>query len=241
MPLEMAQDEITKLVDGEGQNQRDGCSRSIWRSKQMIYVRLLYLTFYGTQGSAEPYYSVYFKQKGFGPDQIGLFFGIRPIIGLVAAPFWGLVGDRFKIRRIMFYVLWISWVVSVVALGAFPYPTRSQTCPSELQPHCNSTDAPSSNISETTQPICDILPSLSSKEMDDLKADIYWIYEWSSLQNVLVGMGVLVLVGELFQAPVGAFVDVGALQAVKESGREHPILDTYGSVRSAGSIGWALS
>ena len=233
--LGASHDDSTKLIQ-----RRPSDSGATWWKlpKDKVCARLIYMFYFASLSSTEPYYSVYYKQKGFSPSQIGIFFGIRPVLGFIASPFWGMLGDNFKIRHILFFVVWIGWMTFVAALGFYPYPDRATSCPAEI--HCNVTGL--GNVtSESAQDMpCDTR-NLSEHQLDDLNSSLGWIYDESSLFTVLFTMGFLVLASELFQAPVGAYADTMGLKVVKSSPETGQSLYTYGSVRLGGSTGWAIS
>ncbi|KAK3104426.1 hypothetical protein FSP39_001822 [Pinctada imbricata] len=56
----------------------------------LVPYKLFYFSFYGAIGAIFPFMSLYFKQLGFSPNQIGLISGVRPLIGFVVVQFGDL-------------------------------------------------------------------------------------------------------------------------------------------------------
>ena len=57
--------------------------------------RLAYLALYGSVGASFPYLAVFFGSRGLGLEAIGLLTALTAVAGLVAAPLWGTLADRF--------------------------------------------------------------------------------------------------------------------------------------------------
>jgi MFS transporter, PPP family, 3-phenylpropionic acid transporter len=63
--------------------------------------RLAYLAMYGAVGASFPYYAVFYESRGLGLATIGLLTSLAAATGLVAAPLWGTVADRFAGSRLV--------------------------------------------------------------------------------------------------------------------------------------------
>ena len=57
--------------------------------------RLAYLALYGAVGASFPYLAVFYGSRGLPLETIGLLTALTAAAGLVAAPLWGTVADRF--------------------------------------------------------------------------------------------------------------------------------------------------
>lgn len=60
-----------------------------------VSARLAYLALYGAVGASFPYLAVFYASRGLGLETIGLLTSLAAFAGLVAAPIWGTVADRF--------------------------------------------------------------------------------------------------------------------------------------------------
>jgi uncharacterized membrane protein YvlD (DUF360 family) len=58
-------------------------------------MRLLYLSYYASQGALMPYLPVYFHSLGHAGSAIGLLGAIRPITTFLVAPLWGILSDLY--------------------------------------------------------------------------------------------------------------------------------------------------
>ena len=58
-----------------------------------------YFLFFAAIGSSIPYLALYFRQLGLNASQTGSILGLRLSTELVGSPVWGMIGDRFKMRK----------------------------------------------------------------------------------------------------------------------------------------------
>jgi len=93
--------------------------------KRLIKFKSFFFFFGGAIGCIFPYFSVFYKQIGFSPNQIGVIAGVRPILGFVSGPLWGSLADRFRIRRIMLCLSALGWLIFLTTIGFVPSPKRS--------------------------------------------------------------------------------------------------------------------
>jgi PPP family 3-phenylpropionic acid transporter len=69
---------------------------------------LLYFAFYGAAAAWAPLLNVYLQQTGLSGLQIGTLSGMRPAIGLLGKPLWGVVADTWGRRRTLLLLLPLS-------------------------------------------------------------------------------------------------------------------------------------
>ena len=60
-----------------------------------VAARLAYLALYGAIGASFPYLAVFYRSRGLDLATIGLLTALVAAAGLVAAPLWGAVADRY--------------------------------------------------------------------------------------------------------------------------------------------------
>ncbi len=65
----------------------------------------LYFAFYGAGAAWSPLLNVYLQQMGLSGLQIGTLAGMRPAIGLLGKPLWGLAADTWGRRRTLLLLL----------------------------------------------------------------------------------------------------------------------------------------
>ena len=66
-----------------------------------------------------PYVALYFKQLGLTPSQAGILVGFRLFAELIGSPLWGIVGDKYKARKIILFVSLLSYCAGNLLLLAF--------------------------------------------------------------------------------------------------------------------------
>ncbi|WP_232696706.1 MFS transporter [Brevibacillus daliensis] len=76
----------------------------------------LYLFLYYSMGAYSPLLTEYFNGIGFSGTQIGILASITPVVSLLLQPVWGIVCDRFQIRK---KVLLLNLMLAALALLAF--------------------------------------------------------------------------------------------------------------------------
>ena len=74
-----------------------------------IWYKAYYFLFYGAIGSSVPFLALYFKQLGLSAAQAGLLNGIRLFSEFIGAPVWGMIGDKYKIRKIILFLSLLSY------------------------------------------------------------------------------------------------------------------------------------
>ena len=83
------------------------------RSRPAVAARLSYLAFFAAIGASFPYFGVFYQERGLDLGQIGLMTALGAAAGLVAAPVWGAMADRFAGSPFV-----ISVAATVTAVGA---------------------------------------------------------------------------------------------------------------------------
>ncbi|CAH1250147.1 MFSD6 [Branchiostoma lanceolatum] len=94
----------------------------------LLIVKLFYSFFYGAVAAFIPYLSIFYKQMGMTPLQIGMINGFRPFVSIFAGPLWGIVADTFEIRKVILLVSLMAWLVMGLVIGLLP-PATSAPCP----------------------------------------------------------------------------------------------------------------
>ena len=84
----------------------------------MVWIRLLFLCYYGSLGALLPYLPVYYDSIGHGGDIIGLLGAVKPATTFLVAPIWGLIADA---AHQPFAILQLTFAVSLVGQLAMAY------------------------------------------------------------------------------------------------------------------------
>ena len=82
-----------------------------------VAARLAYLALYGAIGASFPYLAVFYRSRGLDLATIGLLTALVAAAGLVAAPIWGAVADRFAGSKPVLSVAAILAAVGATALA----------------------------------------------------------------------------------------------------------------------------
>ncbi|KAK2161384.1 hypothetical protein LSH36_117g01041 [Paralvinella palmiformis] len=205
--------------------------------KKLVFYKLFYLTFCGAIGCVLPYVAVFLKQEGMGPEKIGIISGVRPIIGFISAPLFGMFGDSCGRRKCILLVSIVAWLTIYVSLYHVPAPARVTSCPANLVPHRERHFG--HRIRRDSDALVDdglAEPELPASEQELLQENLEWLYIPRHLDIVFIVTFFLIVGGEVFQAPTTALSDAGTLQTLGSKR-----LEDYGPQRAWGSIGWGIS
>lgn len=92
-------------------------------NKDLLIYKCFYFSYFGALGAINPYLPVYLRQIGLSAVAVGLLVGIRPIIQLASAPFWTVVADKFRKRKVILIMSIMAWLIMTIAL-VFVEPTE---------------------------------------------------------------------------------------------------------------------
>ncbi|XP_022103778.1 major facilitator superfamily domain-containing protein 6-like [Acanthaster planci] len=91
----------------------------------LIVYKVFYFSFWGATGSYLPYLSLYFKQLGFSPANVGIVSAFRPLSGFVLLPVIAAAADRFRCRRAILVTSILLGVVTAGALALLPHAAEA--------------------------------------------------------------------------------------------------------------------
>ena len=254
LTLQADQKSANELYNYESHEDKKPCDRCCTSDKVVNFLRIdrvllpikvFYFSFIGGLGCVLPYVSVFLKQLGLNPQQIGLISGIRPVIGFISGPLWGIVGDKYNIRKCLLLFSITAWLGFYVGLYFIPPAGRVDECPQtthrpikqfekRLLHHRPGRAVSNVTVGPSGHPV-NSTPTYTKQEASVLKESIGWIYDPAGLQTVFIVSFVVVIGGEFVQAPTTALSDAGALQTLGPAG-----LESYGPQRAWGPVGWAI-
>ena len=82
--------------------------------------------FYGAVQTFNSYVSVYLKTLGLTASHVGLINGTHPLLQIIGAPLAGILGDRYRIKRVL---LLVGLVIMTVRTMLFlPFQPQKQVC-----------------------------------------------------------------------------------------------------------------
>lgn len=82
--------------------------------------------FYGAVQTFNSYISVYLKTLGLTASHVGLINGTHPLLQIIGAPLAGILGDQFKIKRVLLLVGLV--VMTVRTMLYLPVQPEKQVC-----------------------------------------------------------------------------------------------------------------
>ena len=198
----------------------------------LIIYKLFYFSFGSAIGAIAPLMVLFYKQLGFGPDQIGLISGLRPLVGFLSAPFIGACASRFKISKIILIVSLVGWLGFFLGIGMV-------TPPRITNEHCQALkyySGPNSSVYNAAfESKISVRPKPGVSYEESLIEDRAWMFKDEDLMHVFLIIISLVIVGEVVQSPVSALSDAACLEKLG-----HDNLSKYGSQRLWGSIGFGI-
>ena len=123
------QSEETKSKNIKKKSNDDGCGcSSISKncSDESSAYKFFNFFFYGAVQTFNSYVSVYLKTLGLTASHVGLINGSHPLLQIVGAPLAGILGDKFKIKRILLLVGMV--LMTVRTMLYLPVQPRKQLC-----------------------------------------------------------------------------------------------------------------
>lgn len=89
---------------------------------QRAYARTAYVTLFAAIGAMAPFLPVYFRSLGLQLDAVGLLGALSAGTGIVGAPLWGLVADRFPRSRLVLPAAAVAAAAWAALLGLATEP-----------------------------------------------------------------------------------------------------------------------
>ena len=191
--------------------------------KRLLKYKGFFFFFSGAIGSVCSYFSIYYKQLGFSPKQIGVISGMRPFVGVWTGPIGGMLADRFRIKRIILMISTVAWLAFVTSIGFVG--------PAKFSPDCDyvNTMKTENKTAGQQSPFSSLHTKSSAEEL--LQESRGWMFDQGDLHRVFVTVILLVTLGEIFQAPAGALADSGCVEELGTSD-----IHKYGHQRAWGSL-----
>ncbi len=85
--------------------------------RELILIRAMYFFYFSGYGLTNVYLNVYLLQAGLNGVQIGAINSAAALAGLISSPLWGILSDRFGLRRFLMIASVIGAGLSSVALA----------------------------------------------------------------------------------------------------------------------------
>ncbi len=71
----------------------------------LLRYRIFFFLFFAGFGTTFPYLGIYFKQIGLSAASVGILAGVRPLIQFISGPFWSVLADKYRARKIILLFL----------------------------------------------------------------------------------------------------------------------------------------
>lgn len=94
--------------------------------KNLIPYKLFYFLSYSGYGALFAYLPLYLKQFGLLATHAGLIIGVRNLVQIIAAPFWGFLSDKYKRRKLIIVFSVSIWTIK--ALFIMMIQPKEQSC-----------------------------------------------------------------------------------------------------------------
>lgn len=250
-------------TEGRLQSCKDNVVSVFVVDRRTIFCKLYYFTACAAFGSIRPFLSIFLKQRGLSPLEIGVVSGVRTFAGSVSGITLSVISDRFHIRRILFIITLLGYLATGSLICFLPNPPRATVCPdllitdslsrpnaksvsnwtsTPLASTATSTAAGNSklNASATVSSEPTTLSTLSGpgerKTNHYPKESLWWLYEPSSHEIQFFIVLVTLALGEAFLVPYQTFGDIGILHVLEERASTG-----YGAQRSWGPLGFGIT
>ena len=205
--------------------------------------------------SITPFLSLYFKQLGLSPSQIGVATFVKYIGVAVFTPAVGLLIDRFQYRKLIIGAVAALWIGSCIIMGFSIPPNKEVSCKDVLEHNPRITQCLSAEMDglewnntgtfielhgtkSLVSKLKAIEPTSCSDFREALAADRSWIFDEGNLQRVFY----IVLIGnsliEMCFQPLHSIVDAESVNTLEELGID---ISDYGKQRAFGSLGWGVA
>lgn len=216
--------------------------------RTLLTYKAFYFLFFAGFGSTFPYLTIYFKQIGLTASHVGTLSGIRPLVQFVSGPIWAYIADKYRCRKVVLSMSVIAWIVFTLAL-AFPHEKKTKCHVLNSTNHFiqkrNSPRAPS----YPGLPLAPISTAASESLLANKKStiitfsDVYQenvkteiiIHDPNEIKYLFYVFLILIVVGEVFEAPSFIMIDTALIQKLGDKCHE------YGKTRCFGSMGYGLA
>ena len=224
-----------------------GKDDSLASDRTLLTYKAFYFLFFAGFGSTFPYLTIYFKQIGLTASHVGTLSGIRPLVQFVSGPFWAYLADKYRSRKVVLCMSVVAWLIFTLAL-AFPQPkkTKCDILNSTIR-HIQKRNI-HREMSYPGLPLAPIPAAVSEGLLATKKSGISFatkpkdaettkviIHDKNELRQLFYIFLVLIVVGEVFEAPSFIMIDTALIQKLGDKCHD------YGKTRCFGSLGYGLA
>ncbi|XP_078374161.1 major facilitator superfamily domain-containing protein 6-like [Oculina patagonica] len=210
-----------------------------------------FFLFFSAIGSSIPYLTLYFKQLGLTAGHAGILLGLRLFTEFIGSPLWGMVGDRFRKRKIILFASLVSFTAGTLLLMAVQ--PQNQTC---IETMANKTeiksliftsgrmelgsDKQSYNGKEIKSEIIEALTDqgVTNQQFQNHSSRPVLIrnVDESEITKIFIIIFVIIFTGQIIGSVVYTMPDALVVGFLKEN-----VTTAFGSFRMWGEVGVALA
>lgn len=218
---------------------------SLAPDRTLLTYKVFYFLFFAGFGSTFPYLTIYFKQIGLTASYVGTLSGIRPLVQFVSGPFWAYLADKYRSRKLVLCMSVVAWLIFTLAL-AFPQPKNTKCDTLNATIHVQKRNIHRA-MSYSGLPLAPIPASVSEGLLANKKSAIGFsakdkiettkviVHDKNELRNLFYIFLILIVVGEVFEAPSFIMIDTALIQKLGDKCHD------YGKTRCFGSLGYGLA
>ncbi|XP_028404503.1 major facilitator superfamily domain-containing protein 6-like [Dendronephthya gigantea] len=227
----------------ENSTNEEGEDESLLPDRTLLTYKAFYFLFFAGFGSTFPYLTIYFKQMGLTASYVGTLSGIRPLVQFVSGPFWAYLADKYQSRKLVLSMSVVAWLIFTLAL-AFPQPKKTKCEQFNSTNHVQIRDVHRS-VSYSGLPLAPIpvTEGLFAKKKSTIGLAVkkeeeqtkIIVYDKNELRTLFYIFLILIVVGEIFEAPSFIMIDTALIQKLGDKCHD------YGKTRCFGSMGYGLA
>jgi MFS family permease len=218
---------------------------SLAPDRTLLTYKVFYFLFFAGFGSTFPYLTIYFKQIGLTASYVGTLSGIRPLVQFVSGPFWAYLADKYRSRKLVLCMSVVAWLIFTLAL-AFPQPKNTKCDTLNATIHVQKRNIHRA-MSYSGLPLAPIPAAVSEGLLANKKSAIGFsakdkiettkviVHDKNELRNLFYIFLILIVVGEVFEAPSFIMIDTALIQKLGDKCHD------YGKTRCFGSLGYGLA
>ena len=220
---------------------------SLVADRTLLTYKAFYFLFFAGFGSTFPYLTIYFKQIGLTASYVGTLSGIRPLVQFVSGPFWAYLADKYRSRKLVLCMSVVAWLIFTLAL-AFPQPKKTKCTTLNSTNHIQKRYVSRRGMSYSGLPLAPIPTAVSEGLLATKKSKINFeadkleiettkaiVHDKDELRYLFFVFLVLIVVGEIFEAPSFIMIDTALIQQLGDKCHD------YGKTRCFGSLGYGLA
>ena len=196
-------------------------------SPSKLTFKAYFFLFFAAIGSLGPWYlTLYFKQLGLTAGHAGILNGVRLFTEFIGSPLWGMVGDKFRIRKIILLASLVSYTTGTLLLMAVQ--PQNQQC---IKTEANKTEIAS--LIFTAGGTLKLQDDKQGERFESNPADLTRKVDESEITRIFIIFLVIICTSQIIGSVVFTMPDALVVGFLKEN------VNAFGSFRMWGEVGVA--